>query len=242
MDAEPVAKEILVIEDDSSMRELLGLHLSNAGYRVTLAEDAAVAGRKLLASVPALIIADVRMPYMSGLEFVSILLADSTLPTIPVILISSQEGYRDRAEALGVFFLQKPIVKTSLLETVEQALSESALKQIVKRQSQQQLLNEDSREDQASAEPSRSAKVKETVQQATLRRARDLAGGVTYLGRKLGVGVNALDAMLCGKEETPQWIFLKAAEFVARSEEAKVTPPGFPANWDDPDFAAAAST
>lgn len=238
MQADRVAKEILVIEDDASMRELLGLHLSNAGYRVTLAEDAAVAGRRLLASIPDLIIADVRMPYMSGLEFVSILLADSTLPTIPVILISSHESYRDRAEALGVFFLQKPIAKTSLLHTVEQAMSENARKQIVKSASRQQVLDENTG---ASPEPSRSPTLKETVQQATLRRARDLAGGVSYLGRKLGVGVNALDAMLCGKEETPQWVFLKAAEFVARAEEAKVTPPGFPANWDDPDFAGAAN-
>jgi CheY-like chemotaxis protein len=222
---EPVEARVLVVEDDESMRELLRLHLGNAGYKVTLAQDATIAGRKLLASTPDLIIADVHLPFMSGLEFASILMADQTLPNIPLVLISAHEHYRQHAEALGVAFLLKPILKAQLLETVENVLSSA---------------NVDKNYGKGGAlSAGRSAVqaprvVKETVRQATLRRARDLAGGVSYLGRKLGIGVNSLDGMIHGNQDIPQWVFLQAAEFVADAETARETPPGFPPDWDTP--------
>jgi DNA-binding response OmpR family regulator len=121
--ADPCKPSILVVEDDDSMRALLQLHLRAAGYRVTAAEDAAVAGRHILACAPDLVIADIQLPYMSGLEFASILLADTTLPSIPVVLISAHEEYRERAEALGLVFLLKPILRPTLLATVASLLS-----------------------------------------------------------------------------------------------------------------------
>lgn len=119
--------QVLVVEDDASMRGLIRLHLENAGYRVTVAEDAAVAGRKLLASPPDLIVADIQLPFLGGLEFASILMADATLPNIPIILISAHEEYRDRAEALGTVFLRKPILKEQLLQAVAQVLRETVI-------------------------------------------------------------------------------------------------------------------
>lgn len=124
--AEPSKPSILVVEDDDSMRALLQFHLRAAGYRVTAAEDAAVAGRHILACAPDLIIADIQLPYMSGLEFAAILLADSTLPAIPTVLISAHEEYRERAEALGLAFLLKPILRPTLLATVASLLSDAA--------------------------------------------------------------------------------------------------------------------
>ena len=224
---ESAEARVLVVEDDESMRELLRLHLSNAGYKVTPAEDAAVAGRKLLASTPDLIIADIHLPYLNGLEFASLLMADSTLPDIPVVLISAHEHYRAQAETLGVAFLLKPILKAQLLETVERVLSSAK----VNRTYRQGGAIGPGREGAASARAA-----KETVHQATLRRARDLAGGVSFLGRRLGIGVNSLDAMIHGNQETPQWVFLQAAQFVADAEAARETPPGFPANWDSDEW------
>src|SRR6266850_319901 len=76
---------ILVVDDDVSMRELLELHLSNAGYSVALADDAIAAGRMFLGSTPDLLLIDVSMPYMSGLDFVATVFADVTVPIIPVV-------------------------------------------------------------------------------------------------------------------------------------------------------------
>jgi hypothetical protein len=76
---------------------------------------------------------------------------------------------------------------------------------------------------------------KESVQQATLRRARDLAGGVTFLERKLGVGAQSLDAMIQGKVAVPNWIFIRAVDFINDTEGSKILPPGLPNDWQDPD-------
>src|SRR5438093_272846 len=53
---------ILVVDDDQTIRELLQLHLRNAGYAVHVAEDAVEAGHLVLRSPPDLIISDVTMP------------------------------------------------------------------------------------------------------------------------------------------------------------------------------------
>ncbi len=112
------AVKVLVVDDDQSTRELLCLHLRNDGYQVVAAADAVIAGRALFTSLPDVMVVDIEMPYLSGIEFVSIMLADTTLPSIPVIFISAHEQYREHAEALGMVFLRKPIQKHQLLEAV----------------------------------------------------------------------------------------------------------------------------
>lgn len=110
---------ILVMDDDAYMRELLGLHLSNAGYDVLVAEDAIVAGHLVLQRRPDLILADIEMPYMDGLEFVQALRADRSVSSIPVIFISSRDDLEDLAKALNaVAFLKKPVLADELLTLV----------------------------------------------------------------------------------------------------------------------------
>ena len=109
---------ILVVEDDEAMAGLLKLHLSNAGYLVTLAEDAVAAGHHVLKFTPDLIILDVNLPYMNGLEFAATLQADATVPHIPVIFITAHENFGPQAERLGADFLVKPFLKPRLLESV----------------------------------------------------------------------------------------------------------------------------
>ncbi len=109
---------VLVVDDDECIRELLKLHLSNAGYEVQLAEDAVAAGRLLLRSTPDLMIADVNMPYMDGFEFVSAVRADRTVPYFPVIFLTAMNDIADRARELGATWLSKPIRADRLLAVV----------------------------------------------------------------------------------------------------------------------------
>ncbi len=74
---------------------------------------------------------------------------------------------------------------------------------------------------------------KTTLQVAALKRARDLAGGVTYLARKLGIDSNSLDDMIQEKDGIPQWIFLRAVDFINETEMTGTIPPGFPADWQE---------
>ena len=115
---------ILVVDDDESIRQLLQLHLSAAGYEVHVAEDAIVAGYLVLRSPPGLIICDVNMPHLDGFEFIEALKADKTLPQIPVIFLTSVEEGDHRGKALGaVGYITKPVRADKLLSLVAQHVS-----------------------------------------------------------------------------------------------------------------------
>src|SRR3954471_14075997 len=105
-----MAATILIVDDDASMRDLLRLHLTAAGYEVQVAEDAIAAGYMVLRSPPDLIISDVNMPHLDGFEFIEALKADKTLPQIPVIFLTSVEEGGDRGKHLGaVGHVTKPV-------------------------------------------------------------------------------------------------------------------------------------
>jgi CheY-like chemotaxis protein len=112
---------ILIVDDDESIRELLGLHLSSAGYNVHVAADAIVAGYMVLRGAPDLIITDISMPHMSGFEFIAALKADKALPYIPVIFLTSMEEGDHLGKELGaVGYLTKPVRADRLLAMVAQ--------------------------------------------------------------------------------------------------------------------------
>ena len=114
---------ILAMDSDADIRELLRLHLSAAGYEVRIAEDPVEASRQLLERAPDLLIADVSVPYMSGLEFVSALRADTTLPRFPVILLADEEENPGHSSRLGGYpTLTKPMVVDQLLACVAHEL------------------------------------------------------------------------------------------------------------------------
>ncbi len=114
---------ILIVDDSNDMRELLALHLRNAGYRVVMAEDAVVAGHRVAESVPDLIICDFEMPFMSGIDFVAALRADATIPDIPIVFITSRDYASQVAgKTFGFPLLTKPLVADDLLATVADQL------------------------------------------------------------------------------------------------------------------------
>ena len=110
---------ILVVDDARCSRELLKLHLGNAGYEVDVAEDAIVAGKRVLAAVPDLILTEVTLPYMSGIEFVTALRSDPGIPDIPVIFMTSREDMAfDKGKLRAAACLAKPVSVDRLLEVV----------------------------------------------------------------------------------------------------------------------------
>ncbi|HWM30560.1 MAG TPA: response regulator [Methyloceanibacter sp.] len=110
---------ILVLEDDEHMRDLLGLHLSTAGYEVLVAEDAITAGHFLLERRIDLLVADIEMPYMDGLDLVQAIRSDPRVCSMPVIFVTSHPEHEGRARELGaVAFLRKPVLADQLLAIV----------------------------------------------------------------------------------------------------------------------------
>jgi len=123
-----MAARILIVDDDENIRELLRLHLSSAGYEVQVAADAIAAGYVILKAPPDLIITDVNMPHMDGFEFVAALKADSSLPNIPVIFLTSVEDGDARGKELGaVGYITKPVRADRLLSIVAQHVPGGAI-------------------------------------------------------------------------------------------------------------------
>jgi CheY-like chemotaxis protein len=110
---------VLVAHGDKSMRQLIKLHLVCNGYDVTLAEDAVEAGKQVMREPPDLIIVDVEMPYMDGLEFVTALTLEAAVSLIPVIFLTAREEALERAQRLGASAcLTTPLSSEQLLHAV----------------------------------------------------------------------------------------------------------------------------
>ncbi|OGA36125.1 MAG: hypothetical protein A3F75_05155 [Betaproteobacteria bacterium RIFCSPLOWO2_12_FULL_64_23] len=116
---------ILIIDDDLEFADLLRMHLTGAGYAAEVAEDAVEGGKALLTRPPALVLCDIGMPYLNGLEFMSLMQADAQLATIPVVVVSGRNDSDTLARAVelgAADFLAKPITREQLLQTVEACL------------------------------------------------------------------------------------------------------------------------
>jgi len=121
---EPSEKSVLVVDDDSNIRSLLQQELTEAGYKVRLAED----GRKALTAIreekPGLVILDVMMPEMNGFDVAAVLKNDPATMDIPIIILSILED-KERGFRLGIDrYLTKPIDTASLFHEVDALLDQ----------------------------------------------------------------------------------------------------------------------
>jgi DNA-binding response OmpR family regulator len=120
--------KILVIDDDPSIRDLLERHLRNAGYDVVLAEDAVAGGRQLLKYRPDLVLLDLDMPYMNGLELLAVLKADHRLSEFRVVFLTANPDHQNQALRMGaVGYLAKPIYLNDLLREVSRHLPDAPM-------------------------------------------------------------------------------------------------------------------
>jgi len=116
---------ILVIEDDSSLRDTLRIHLSSAGYSVRVAADATEAIRAILDSIPDLIMSDVSLPYMDGFELLDVLRRDESTRSVPVILLTGlvdDDSYVKGIKLGATAYLTKPVLRDELLKAISAAL------------------------------------------------------------------------------------------------------------------------
>ena len=110
--------QVLIADDNADMREYLTGLLHSAGYQVRAVRDGRQALTALSATIPDLLISDVMMPEMSGLELLAALRNDSRTATLPVLLLSARAGQEAAVEGLHAGaddYLAKPFAATELL-------------------------------------------------------------------------------------------------------------------------------
>jgi CheY-like chemotaxis protein len=111
---------ILIVDDDEDIRDVIGMLLAGSGYDADVAEDGLVALHKIRArGRPALVLLDLRMPKMSGSEFIDAIRKDALLRTVPIVVLSGDAVAIQSVEGLGVHgYIAKPFDYPDLLQVV----------------------------------------------------------------------------------------------------------------------------
>ncbi len=101
---ETTAKTILLVEDDRFLRRGCEVSLRRRGYTVLTAADGEEALRAVQAEVPALILLDLLLPKVTGLEVLRTLRSEERTRAVPVLVLSNSSNERDVEEvrALGI--------------------------------------------------------------------------------------------------------------------------------------------
>jgi|GEM_PF-501209 len=135
--AEPaeVATEplVLIIDDSITVRELLSMTFTRAGYRVEQARDGQDAWEKLRSGLPCdLVFCDIEMPRMDGLELLSRIQKDPKLSQLPIAMLTSRgaDRHRKMAAQLGAKgYFTKPYLEEQLLDAAARLLQGEVLVQ-----------------------------------------------------------------------------------------------------------------
>jgi two-component system, OmpR family, alkaline phosphatase synthesis response regulator PhoP len=117
--------KIVVAEDDENSRIILVKTLEKSGYEVLAAPDGTSALELLKRSVPDLLISDINMPGMNGLELLKTVRTDENLKSIRVILLtgrSSDEEVMSGITEGADYYITKPYIPKSVLDAIKMVL------------------------------------------------------------------------------------------------------------------------
>ncbi len=110
---------VLVVDDDRDIRDTLQELLEQEGYQVETARNGVEALAVARRERPAMILLDLFMPVMDGLEFRRVQREDPQLAHIPVVVVSAAAGMEARVAELSVAaFLEKPLRIEQLFDTI----------------------------------------------------------------------------------------------------------------------------
>ena len=119
-------KKILVVDDKPEVVELVTATLEGEGYQIICAFDGEEALEKINKERPDLVLLDVRMPKMTGLEVLAKAKKDPQTRDIPIIMLTAkgQEIDKDKGIRLGAEeYIIKPFSPSSLLRKIEETMA-----------------------------------------------------------------------------------------------------------------------
>jgi len=118
-------KKILVVDDEAHITHVVSLKLTNAGFSVKTASDGEEALEMALGDPPALVVTDLQMPYMSGLELCIKLKQHPTTAQIPALMLTARGfalAQSDLAQTNIRSVMAKPFSPKEVLKAVREAL------------------------------------------------------------------------------------------------------------------------
>ena len=117
--------KILVVDDDKTTRKILSLYLKGKGYEVVTAENGLDALEKMGTENINLVLTDMNMPFMDGIELTKTLKADPNWKHIPILMVTTEadEEEKKRAATAGVDdYLVKPANAEQVTASVKKIL------------------------------------------------------------------------------------------------------------------------
>jgi two-component system alkaline phosphatase synthesis response regulator PhoP len=123
--------KVLVVDDEPAILELLQYNFTKKGAQVSLARNGVEGLEKAASELPQVIVLDIMMPVMSGIEMCRALKSDPVLKNIPVLFLSASNDDALVISAMtagGDHFVSKPIKISLLFEIVNELQQEFRLK------------------------------------------------------------------------------------------------------------------
>ena len=123
--------KIMIVDDCSTTRKLLGHYLKTRGYTVVYAENGLDALEKIGPELVNLVMTDLNMPYMDGMELIKTLQADPVLSEIPVLMVTTENDDEERTRALSYGasgYVVKPIMGDELADNIKSILQNTSTK------------------------------------------------------------------------------------------------------------------
>jgi two-component system chemotaxis response regulator CheY len=120
-----MSKKIMTVDDSASVRQMVAFTLKGAGYEVCEAQDGQDALKKLTGAPVQMVITDLNMPNMNGLELIKALRTKAEFKFVPIVFLTteSQSDKKDAAKAAGATgWIVKPFKPEQLLGVVKKVL------------------------------------------------------------------------------------------------------------------------
>jgi two-component system chemotaxis response regulator CheY len=120
-----MSKTVMTVDDSASVRQMVSFALSGAGYQVIEAENGKDAVDKLASGRVDLILTDLNMPVMDGIELVRTVRADPVHKFVPIVLLTteSQEARKQEGRKAGATgWIVKPFKPEQLLAVVKKII------------------------------------------------------------------------------------------------------------------------
>jgi two-component system chemotaxis response regulator CheY len=117
---------IMLVDDDKMVRKILGLYLHSVGHEVVYAENGLDAIEKLLLNDVDLLLTDMHMPYMDGIELTKTIKSNANLKNIPIVMMTEGQGDSDNgtstAECINDCgadsYVEKPVTACKVGEAI----------------------------------------------------------------------------------------------------------------------------
>ncbi len=117
-----MAKTVLIIDDSKAIRDMVAFTLQPHGYQIVTAADGAEGLTKLRAEQPSLIITDLNMPVMNGIEFIRNARKDTAGAGVPIVMLTTETKPELKAEgksAGATGWINKPFDAEMLLNVAK---------------------------------------------------------------------------------------------------------------------------